>query len=248
MGFHRPPALFCVVADLCARGAGRLVSSAMTTFAGLCPTLATVVTVVQPWLERYGLWVLALGLFGETFLFTGAVVPGFALLVAAGYLVADGTFSPLPTVLVAWVSAICGDQGGYWLGYFWGSRLLGKRLHLVEPLRAILELEGVWLLLLYHYVPWFRTIFPVVVGSSGYRYPQWLALDTGGVLVWIVAALTLGYTAHGAVTHGSTLGRVLDIATVLVILVISWRIYHGVSQRIPTDTGTDKETHGRPPS
>jgi membrane protein DedA with SNARE-associated domain len=190
---------------------------------------------VRPWLQHYGLWALALGLFAETFLFTGIVVPGFALLVTSGYLVADGTFSPLPTLLAAWAGAVCGDQCGYWLGFLWGNRLLGKRLHLANHLQQLLNREGYWLLLLYHYIPAFRTIFPVVVGSSCYNVRKWMFFDTVGVCIWVVAILTLGYTVHDAITQHSVVSRILNVLTLSLILVITWRIYRTLTRPEPIE-------------
>jgi len=194
---------------------------------------AVAVDFVRPWLQHYGVWVLAAGLFGETFLFTGFVIPGFALLFTSGYLIADGAFSPLPTLLAAWGGAICGDQGGYWLGYLLGNRLLAKRQRLVERLRGMLEREGPWLLLLYHYVPEFRTIFPAVIGSSRFNLRRWMLFDTVGVFIWVVAILTLGYTAHGVLLAGGLVSRLFSIFTFLVILFITWRIYLAISRREP---------------
>lgn len=189
--------------------------------------------VIKSWLQHYGLWPLALGLFAETFLFTGFVVPGFALLFTAGYLVADGTFSPLHTLLAAWGGAVCGDQGGYWIGYKWGNRLLAKRGQLVAHLRQMLEREGAWLLLFYHYVPAFRTVFPAVIGSSCYTYRRWVVFDSLGVLIWITVSLALGYTAHDALVSGNTIYRLADLIAFLMLFLITWRIYRAFSRQRP---------------
>ncbi|MHB9134205.1 MAG: DedA family protein [Armatimonadota bacterium] len=197
-------------------------------------TIEAAVDFVRPWLQQYGLWPLALGLFAETFLFTGFVIPGFALLLTSGYLVADGTFAPLPTLLAAWGGAVCGDQGGYWIGYKWGNQLLAKRGELVKHLRQMLEREGPWLLVFYHDVPAFRTVFPAVVGSSCFNLRRWVFFDTLGVLIWVTASLALGYTAHDALVSGNTLYRIADAVAFLLLLVITWRIYRALSQREPT--------------
>ena len=59
-----------------------------------------VIEAGQPWLTTYGLWAVFVGLFTETVMFTGVVVPGFGILVAAGFLVAAGALPLWPVVLI----------------------------------------------------------------------------------------------------------------------------------------------------
>lgn len=204
----------------------------LSAWPGMHVAVASAVTVARSWLEHYGLWVLALGLFAETFVFTGFVIPGFALLVAASYLVADDTFPPLPILLAAWAGAACGDQGGYLIGYRWGNRLRLRRQSLVAHLRALLEQSGTWLLILYHYVPAYRTIFPAVVGSNCYPMRRWILFDTTGVIIWVGATLAPGFAAHATWGSESLLLRGLGALSFVIILLISWRIYRGLAHQV----------------
>ncbi|HEY3379504.1 MAG TPA: DedA family protein [Armatimonadota bacterium] len=195
--------------------------------------LLPVIESLRPWLHRYGLWAVGLGLFSETFLFTGVVIPGFAILVTAGYLVADGAFPLLPTLLAAWLGTVCGDQGSYWLGYLWGHRLLRGKRELVEHLLMLLQREGAWLLLSYHYVPWFRTIFPCAIGSTHFNTARWMLFDSAGVLLWVIVALGLGYTIHEAWSSSNRFEQIINIVSFLLIILITWRIYHSLAPHKP---------------
>jgi len=44
----------------------------------------------RPWIESYGLWAVLAGLMLETVVFAGLIIPGYGILVAAGYMAAAG--------------------------------------------------------------------------------------------------------------------------------------------------------------
>ncbi len=59
---------------------------------------------------------VALMCFGESFAFLSLVVPGWAFMLAAGALVANGTLHWLPVVLAGALGAALGDAISYWIG------------------------------------------------------------------------------------------------------------------------------------
>jgi len=179
----------------------------------------------RPWLQQYGLWAVALGLFTETFLFTGFWFPGYGILVAAGYLVAARALPFGPTLLLAWIGAVLGDQSSYLLGYWWGHRLLRRKADRAERLRTALEREGVWLLLAYHYAPPLRALLPCVAGSTHYKPRVWLIFDTIGALLWTSVVFALGYCAFGALhQQGNLMMHGINAGAFLFFVYVSWRV------------------------
>src|SRR5579862_3295349 len=163
------------------------------------PDLLThTVQTARPWLQRYGLWVVALGLFGETFFFSGPVVPGFTILLSVGYFVAAGWLPAVPAITTAITAAVLGDVASYWMGYRWGHRLLLRKRDLATRLRMALESEGVWLLLWYHYVAGLRSLVACVAGSSHYSARRFLVYDALGVVLWVDVVIGFGYGSHSA--------------------------------------------------
>jgi membrane protein DedA with SNARE-associated domain len=59
---------------------------------------------------------VALMCFGESFAFLSLLVPGWAFMLAAGALVANGTLHWLPVVLAGALGATLGDAISYWIG------------------------------------------------------------------------------------------------------------------------------------
>lgn len=60
--------------------------------------------------------VIAAVSFGESFAFLSLLVPGWAFMVAAGALVAQGVLHPLPVIAAAAIGATFGDSISYWIG------------------------------------------------------------------------------------------------------------------------------------
>lgn len=188
--------------------------------------LSQVIESGRPYIIKYGLWAIALGLFGETLFFTGIIVPGYGILVAAGFLIAAGELPYFPVILLAWICAIIGDFCSYYLGYWWGSYLLKRHTRFVEKMNYSLEHEGPTLLLWYHYAPTLRALLPCAAGSSRYRMKQWLIYDSIGVFIWVIVVISIGYCAHGVLfTNGNIIALFINALVTLLMLVITWRIY-----------------------
>jgi len=188
--------------------------------------LSQVIESGRPYILQYGLWAIALGLFGETFFFTGVIVPGYGILVAAGFLVAAGQLPFVPVLLLSWICAILGDICSYYLGYWWGSFLLRRHSKFVERMRYSLEKECPTLLLWYHYAPTLRALLPCTAGSTHYNMKRWLLYDSLGVFVGVFVVIAIGYCARGALfSHGNTIALAINALATLLMIVITWRIY-----------------------
>src|SRR5215471_10949315 len=86
---------------------------------------------------QYGGWtylILFAIVFCETGLVVTPILPGDSLLFAAGAFAAAGSLSFWMLLALLMVAAILGDTVNYWVGYFFGQRLLNaKRFRVVKP-------------------------------------------------------------------------------------------------------------------
>jgi membrane protein DedA with SNARE-associated domain len=186
--------------------------------------LQSVIDSGRPWLSQYGLWAVSIGVFTETLLFTGVVVPGMAILVCAGYLIGAGVFSAPVVFVVAWVAAALGDQASYLLSRSVGTILLRRNADRATRLRRRLDRDGALLLLTYHYSPILRAILPCVAGTASYPRRKWLILDTIGVGIWVATLLLLGFSAYGALQKGTGVAfHAINLLTTILTVFICWR-------------------------
>jgi len=186
--------------------------------------LARLVDSGRPWIDHYGLAAVAFGLFCETLLFSGFIVPGFGILAAAGYFSAGGALSWWQALLAGVIGAVLGDQASFLLGRFVGLRLLWRWRGRADGLRRALEGDAVWLLLSYHYSWLLRAILPCTAGGTGFSYRRFALLDACGAALWVVAAYAVGWSAHGVLySRGNLAMLALNLLSLILLVGVSWR-------------------------
>jgi membrane-associated protein len=154
-------------------------------------------------LRQGGLALLGLIVFAESGLLIGFFLPGDSLLFIAGFLASDAggnVLPPLPVVLVvAFVTAVLGDQVGYVFGKKVGPALFDKpdsrifKQKYVEKAHTFFERHGAKTIVLARFVPIVRTFAPIVAGVGEMRYRTFVTFNVVGGFLWAVGITTLGY-------------------------------------------------------
>jgi membrane protein DedA with SNARE-associated domain len=75
--------------------------------------------------QDWAVAVIFIAAFGESFAFLSLIIPGTALLIAAGALIQTGNLSMAPIAIGAIFGALLGDAASYWIGRRFGGRLAG---------------------------------------------------------------------------------------------------------------------------
>lgn len=142
---------------------------------------------------------IAFLVFAESGLLIGIMLPGDSLLFVAGLLSAGGLLDPALLALFVVCAAILGDSTGYWFGHEMGSRFLArkdsffvKQEH-IERTRAFYKKYGPRAVVLARFVPIVRTITPILAGVVKMKYPQFLAYNAVGGLLWGAGMVALGF-------------------------------------------------------
>ncbi len=159
-------------------------------------------------LESLGSWALviaALIVIAETGLLLGFFLPGDSLLFTVGLLIGSGTIaSPIwLACLVISVSAVIGDQLGYFIGLKAGpavfkrpdSKLFSHKN--VERTQAFFAKYGSKAVIFAHFVPIMRTFVPVAAGVGKMPYRYYLRNNIIGALTWGLSVPLLGYFLGG---------------------------------------------------
>ena len=185
-------------------------------------------------ITSYG-FVTHLILFAIIFAETGFVVtpflPGDSLLFAAGAFAALGKLNIWVLLGLLSVAAVLGDTLNYWIGHFFGQKIVSNpkipfinQDHINETNRFF-EKHGGKTIILARFVPIVRTFAPFVAGVGKMNYGHFFAFNVVGGIVWITLFTLAGFFFGNipAVQHNFTL-------VILVIIVISVlpMIWHGV--------------------
>jgi membrane protein DedA with SNARE-associated domain len=201
--------------------------------------LGRLVDTGRPWLEEYGYLAIGLGLFCETLLFAGAIVPGLGIMVAAGYLSAAGVLEPWPVLGLAAVATVLGDQASFSLGRILGHVLLKRRAAAARVRNALLA-EGPTLLLWYHYGIWLRALLPCTAGSIRYPWRRFAGFDALGATLWVGTLFAVGYSAHGAASSGWNMAfMTASAAAFLAGLYVCLRVWRRATKANEVTRETD---------
>lgn len=193
---------------------------------------------IAGWLVEHGPWIVALVAAVETAVFLGLLVPAEATVLTAAFLAERGLF-PVEQVLAATVAGgLAGDQIGYLLGRYGGTRVVASdgrigrlwRRH-ERATASLFRRHSVLAVSFARLISFVRTLMPWFAGMSRVPYGRFLAYDTLGVLVWAGASVALGYLAGGSWRLvADTLGTAFAIAAALgvgLVLLVRWRARRG---------------------
>ena len=162
--------------------------------------------------------------FIECAVIIGLFLPGDSMLLTAGIVMAthsSGTGHIWALSVGAMVAAIAGNQVGYVIGQRTGSTLIARKngkylnpanLHKVN---VLLEKYGFWAVLVARWIPWVRTLCPLVAGAAKMNHRRYTIASTLGAVIWAPVLLLAGFY------FGSFLERVpWLLPAVLVAMVV----------------------------
>jgi len=173
-------------------------------------------------------WLITLSfVFFECAFIFGLFLPGDSLLFAAGVVLAqhDGELSAWLLSIAAMVVAVVGNQIGYYIGRHTGTRLLARRGGKVlnkenlAKARDFLDRRGFWAIVLARWIPWVRTLAPMIAGAAHMDPRRFMLATTIGALAWVPTLVLAGYYGAGLLTAVPWLQTAAVIASVAFFVV-----------------------------
>ena len=142
--------------------------------------------------------ILFLIIFMETGLVFTPFLPGDSLLFAAGAFAALGSLNIWVLFFLLSVAAILGDTVNYWIGYFFGKKIVAHpkipidESHIKET-QKFFHKHGGKTIILARFMPFIRTFAPFVAGVGRMKYQQFFSYNVIGGLLWVSIATFAGY-------------------------------------------------------
>ncbi|AOZ73360.1 alkaline phosphatase [Boudabousia tangfeifanii] len=177
---------------------------------------------VDEMLIALGPWVLAITCL-IVFIESGVLfpfLPGDSLIFTAGLLHSQLGLNLWLLMFLIFLSAFCGDQVGYFLGYKFGRRLFSPdakilKTEYLEAAEGFFEKHGGPALILARFVPLVRTYVPLAAGIAGYKYTHFLRWDITGAFLWGMGVTFLG-SQLGSITF---IRENVDILAIIIVLI-----------------------------
>jgi len=130
----------------------------------------------------------------------GVPVPGELALVIAGAFAGEGDLSLTGVILAAWIGAIVGGSGGYWVGRTGGLSLLeryGHRIGITDEklnsARRYFTDHGAKTIIVSRFLAILRMLASLMAGVAHMPFGLFTVCNAVGGLVWSVVFALLGY-------------------------------------------------------
>lgn len=152
--------------------------------------------IVQYGIATYG--ILFVIIFIETGLVFTPFLPGDSLLFAAAAFAAIGSLNIYILIPLLIVAAILGDTTNYWIGHFFGDKLVAnpkvpiKKEHIEETQKFFAKYGGKTIILA-RFVPIVRTFAPFVAGIGKMNYGKFISFNFIGGIGWVLLVTLVGY-------------------------------------------------------
>jgi len=181
----------------------------------------------------------ALGMFCETTILIGLIIPGDTIVLVASTGVTDPVqYVGLLAAVV--VGSLSGESVGFLLGRWFGHRIraskLGQRLGEGNWVRAerYLERRGGFAVFASRFLPVLHALVPLTVGMTQWPYRRFISWTAPACIVWALAYVTVGTLAAGG--YRDLAGRLhwagyLFAAGIVVFFVVVMLIRRAIDRR-----------------
>jgi membrane-associated protein len=151
-------------------------------------------------------WVIVLSfVFVECAFILGLFLPGDSLLFTAGLVLADrdNLASAIGLAVAAVVVATVGNQLGYYISRKASTKLFGRRgariitQERLDRAGEFLDRHGWWSVVLARWIPWVRTLAPIVAGATRMNPRKYLLGTAIGAVIWVPVLVIGGYYGAG---------------------------------------------------
>jgi membrane-associated protein len=194
-------------------------------------------------------WLIVLAfVFTECAFVVGLFLPGDSLLFAAGVVLAqqDNEASAWALSIVATATAVVGNMVGYYIGHKTGHALIARRggrvLNFENLARArdFLDRRGFWAIVLARWLPWVRTLAPLIAGAAKMDRRRFLFATSLGGLAWVPTLVLVGFYAAGLVEDLPWLKAAALWASIAFFVVGTvwgiWRYRQEMHRPVETET------------
>ncbi|WP_378155971.1 VTT domain-containing protein [Chungangia koreensis] len=165
-------------------------------------------------------------------------LPGEVLMSYAGYLVFQGQFNWILSILIAGVGSCIGMTISYWVGYKLGQpffKKYGYRFHLgperYKKLSYWFSKYGAKLLLIAYFIPGIRHVTGYFSGATRLPYRTYAIFAYIGAFIWVSVFISLGKllgpqweTFHSSIKRYLIIGGIA--AAFILIAIYIYKKYH----------------------
>jgi membrane-associated protein len=165
--------------------------------------------------------------------------PGDSLLFIAGFFASTKVHSSDPhlnlglVVVGSFLAAVAGSQIGYWIGKFFGTALFKPDARIfktkyLEQAHAFFEERGDRAVVIARFIPFVRTIVPMIAGAGKMTQRRFFAANVIGAALWASGISLLGFFLGKQIGQDNIDHYLLPIVFLIILLslippFLEWR-------------------------
>lgn len=137
--------------------------------------------------------------FAETGFVVTPFLPGDSLLFAAGAIASLGSLHIGVIVLILVTAAVLGDTVNYWVGHYFGQKIVDNpkirfiNQEHIDKTERFYKKYGGKTIILARFVPIVRTFAPFVAGVGSMDYKKFILYNVAGGILWVSLFTLAGY-------------------------------------------------------
>ena len=198
----------------------------------LTSDLPGVFGAIAPYMDDYGYLAVVFFVFIENLGIP--FFPGEAALILGGIYTVTGELSLVPLLVIAWVTAVLGDNAGFAIGRYGGRPLalkLGRRFGvshaLLDRVEGFYERNGSWVVAAGRFLPILRHLNGLVAGITTIKWPRFLAANMIGAAIWVEVGVHAGNHLESVDNFLQRFSRLLIVVlfVLIVIAVVRFRVH-----------------------
>lgn len=166
--------------------------------------------------------------YGYIAVFFGSLIEGETALILGTLAVEKGYLRADYVLFAGFAGGFLGDQILFFLGRFYGDRLLRRFPRLVpaaDRAKALLFRFRAPLIIVIRFLYGLRTIGPVVIGMADIPPLTFLLFNALGAVLWVLAITALAGTFSGALAWLLVHALVLQIVSLVLVAILAGVVY-----------------------
>lgn len=141
---------------------------------------------IQHFISQYGYWVV----------FLASMIEGESVVIAASILASQGRMDIVKVVSLVFIGTLFADQGMFFVGRLWGSKLLHRYPKLAEKSARVfdfLKRYNTAFIMIFRFVYGIRILSPIIIGMSGVTIKRFVVLNFFAAILWTGLSCGAGY-------------------------------------------------------
>jgi membrane protein DedA with SNARE-associated domain len=164
--------------------------------------------------------------YGYFLVFFASMIEGESVVIAASILASQGRMDIVKVVTLVFLGTLFADQGMFFVGRFWGSKLLHRYPALAAKSARVfdfLKRYNTAFIMIFRFVYGIRILSPIIIGMSGVSIKRFMVLNLFAAILWTGLSCGAGYFLGDVVLsalHKSQNILYYGLGVIIIVFVI----------------------------